>query len=92
MQWGDPWEIDARMASIPPEETIPEMWCAQIYAKILKKHKIILVSDFLDKKTVESVNLIHAKTGDEAMEKAFKIKGKEAEVVVIPDGVCTLIV
>jgi nickel-dependent lactate racemase len=68
------------------------MWCAQIFAKILKKHKIILVSDFLDKKTVESINLIHAKSGDEAMEKALKIKGKKAEVVVIPDGVCTLII
>lgn len=92
MQWGDPWEMDERLAAIPADQTIPEMWCAQIYAKILKKHKIILVSDFLDKKTVESVNLIHAKTGDEAMEKAFKIKGEDAQVVVIPDGVCTLII
>ena len=50
------------------------------------------MSDFLDKKTVESINLIHAKTGEEAMEKAFKIKGKQAEVVVIPDGVCTLVI
>lgn len=91
MKWGDSWEMDERMAVIPPEQTIPEMWCAQIYAKILKKHKVILVSDFLNKKTVESVNLIHAKTGDEAMEKAFKIKGEKAQVVVIPDGVCTLI-
>ena len=92
MKWGSPSEIEKRLALIPPDQTIPEMWCAQIYARILKKHQVILVSDFLDKKTVESINLIHAKTGEEAMEKAFKIKGKQAEVVVIPDGVCTLII
>lgn len=92
MKWGSPSEIEEKLALIPSDQTIPEMWCAQIYARILKKHQVILVSDFLDKATVESINLIHAKTGDEAMEKAFKIKGKQAEVVVIPDGVCTLII
>ncbi|NCB42729.1 MAG: nickel-dependent lactate racemase [Clostridia bacterium] len=92
MKWGSPWEIDERLSVIPAEQTIPEMWCAQIYARILKKHKVILVSDFLDQKTVEAVNLIYAKTGDEAMQEALKIKGNKAEVVVIPDGVSTLIV
>ena len=91
MKWGSPSEIEDRLSAIPKEQTIPEMWCAQIYARILKKHQVILVSEFMDKKTVESVNLIYAKTTDEAMNKAFKIKGADAGVVVIPDGVCTII-
>jgi lactate racemase len=91
MKWGSPSEIENRLSAIPADQTIPEMWCAQIYARILKKHKVILVSEFMDRKTVESVNLIYAKTADEAMEKAFKIKGTKAGVVVIPDGVGTII-
>lgn len=92
MKWGTAAEIEDRLSRIPPGQTIPEMWCAQIYARILKKHKVILVSDFLDKAAVEGLHLIHAKSAEEAMEKALKLKGPKAEVVVIPDGVCTLIV
>ena len=33
---------------IPPDKTIPEQWCPQIYARILKKHKVILVTTYLD--------------------------------------------
>jgi nickel-dependent lactate racemase len=92
MGWGTPDEIEARMAAIPPKETVPEMWCAQVYARILKKHPVILVSDLPDPKILRRLNLIPARTGQEALEKAFRLKGKDASVVVIPDGVCTLIV
>ena len=85
-------EIDAYLSGIPPKETIPEQWCAQIYARILKKHKVILVTSYLDKQTVEKANMIHAGSLDEALAHAWKIKGKEAEVVVIPDGVSVLAV
>lgn len=91
MAWGPPEEIERRMSLIPPKETIPEMWCAQVYARILKKHPVILVSDLLDPQAVRNVNLIPAKNGREALDKAFQIKGKDASVVVIPDGVNTLI-
>ena len=30
-------EIDSYLSTIPPKETIPEMWCAQIFSRILKK-------------------------------------------------------
>lgn len=85
-------EIDAYLASIPPKETISEQWCAQIYARILKKHTVILVTTYLDKKLVEKANMLHARSLDEALEKAYEIKGKSAEVVVIPDGVSVLAV
>ena len=29
-------EIDGYLSKIPPKETIPEQWCPQIYARILK--------------------------------------------------------
>ena len=85
-------EIDDYLSKIPPKETISEQWCVQIYARILKKHKVILATTYLDRETVEKANMIHASSLDEALEKAYEIKGKDAEVVVIPDGVSVLAV
>lgn len=85
-------EIDDYLSKIPPKETISEQWCAQIYARILKKHKVILVTTYLDRETVEKANMIHASSLDEALETAYRLKGRDAEVVVIPDGVSVLAV
>lgn len=89
---GTPDEITEYLSKIPPRETIPEQWCAQIYARILKKHTIILVTDGLTEKQVNSVNMIPARTPDEALEKAYQMVGSDARVVVIPDGVAVLAV
>lgn len=89
---GTPEEIDDYLSKIPPKETIPEQWCPQIYARILKKHKIILVTTYMSPEEVRSANMIPAKTPDEALELAYAIKGKDASVVVIPDGVSVLAV
>ena len=92
IQLGTPEEIDAYLAAIPSKETIPEQWCAQIYARILKKHPVILVSTYLDPETVRRCNMIPASSPDEALEIAYRMKGKNARVVVIPDGVSVLAV
>ena len=41
---------------------------------------------------VKKANMIPASTPDEALEIAYKLKGKDAQVVVIPDGVSVLAV
>ncbi|MBE5839484.1 MULTISPECIES: nickel-dependent lactate racemase [Butyrivibrio] len=92
IQMGTPEEIDAYLSKIPAKDTIPEQWCPQIYARILHKHKMILVTTYLDPETVKKCNMIPAKTPDEALEIAYGIKGKDASVVVIPDGVSVLAV
>ncbi|MGE1062168.1 nickel-dependent lactate racemase [Megasphaera paucivorans] len=83
-------EIDQYLSKIPPNETIPEQWCPQIYARILKKHPVILVTTFLPHEEVRKANMIPAATLDEALAIAYRIKGTEASVVVIPDGVSVL--
>lgn len=85
-------EIDAYLSKIPPKETIAEQWCAQIYSRILKKHKVILVTTYLDHELVRKANLIPASSPDEALEMAYGMMGKDAKVVVIPDGVSVLAV
>ena len=89
---GTPEEIEAYLSKIPPQETIPEQWCPQIYARILRKHKIILVTTYLDHQLVRKANMIPASSVDEALEMAFEEKGRDARVVVIPDGVAVLAV
>jgi len=84
-------EIDSKLAVIPPEETIPEQWCAQIFVRAMLKHDIILVTTNIDKELVRKANFIPASTIEEALETAYAIKGKNAKVVVIPDGVAVVI-
>ena len=85
-------EIDEYLSRIPPKETIPEQWCAQIYSRILKKHRIILVTTYLDHELVRKANMIPASSPDEALAMAYEMMGKDARVVVIPDGVAVLAV
>lgn len=92
MLQGTPDEIDAFLAKIPPKESIPEQWCAQIYSRILKKHTVILVTSHLDHDLVRRANMIPASTPDEALELAYEKLGRDAQVVVIPDGVTVLAV
>lgn len=83
-------EIKKKLSRIPPKETIPEMWCVQIFARILEKHKVILVTDGIHEELVRRANMIPAKSPDEALALAYGMKGRDAEVVVIPDGVSVL--
>ena len=92
LQRGTPDEIDRYLSEIPPQKTIPEQWCAQVCVRVLRKHKVILVTTFLDHDEVRKANMIPASTPDEALEIAYRLKGEHARVVVIPDGVSVLTV
>ena len=85
-------EIDRFLSKIPPKETIAEQWCAQIYSRILKKYRIILVTTYLDHDMVRKANMIPASSPDEALAMAYEMMGADARVVVIPDGVAVLAV
>lgn len=92
IQRGTPDEIDRYLSSIPPEKTITEQWCTQVCVRVLRKHPVILVTTFLNHDEVRKANMIPASTPDEALEIAYRLKGKQASVVVIPDGVSVLTV
>ncbi len=88
---GSPQEILNFVSSIPDKETIPEQWCVQILSQILLKHSLILVTTFLDHEIIKKMNILPASTLDEALNKAYEIKGGNASVVVIPDGVAVMV-
>ncbi|MDR7871544.1 MAG: nickel-dependent lactate racemase [Tissierellaceae bacterium] len=89
---GTPEEIFEKLMSIPPKETIPEQWSAQIFSQMMLKHQIILVTNNLKDELINELNMIPAKTPQEALDIAYSIKGNDASVVVIPDGVAVIAV
>lgn len=87
---GTPDDIDRRIAAIPPKQTLSEQWSAQIFSRVLKKHAVILVSS-ISPEQVKRANMIPAASVQQALEMAYERKGACAKVVIIPDGVSTLV-
>lgn len=82
----DPREFEELAANTPRLETLPDQWTAQIFARILSHYHVIMVSDQVDEKLVTDMHMQLARTMNEGIEKAYEIMGKDAKVVVIPDG------
>ena len=91
MTMGTPLEIERYLSGIPPRESIPEQWNVQVYARALKNHQVILVSDRLPPEKIRAANMIPARTPDEALAAARRLVGEKARVVVIPDGVAVVV-
>ncbi|MVX66613.1 nickel-dependent lactate racemase [Clostridium chromiireducens] len=82
-----PEELLERILKVPRNETIPDQWEIQILARILSNYTVIVVTDVCDPNMITSMHMKHAYTFDEALNQAYNIKGKDADVVVIPNGV-----
>jgi len=67
------------------EEPIGVQWENQILARTQLKQDIYLVSS-LDDAVVNDMMMMPVSTIEEGLEKAFSILGKNAEVIVIPEG------
>lgn len=73
------------------KDTAPEQWTSQILARILTKYKVILVSDLIEPEIVRNLQMDLAKNIDEALSIAFSIKGENAKIAVIPDGLGVIV-
>ncbi len=87
----NPREILDRLAKVPPEDTTPDQWEFQILSRILDKHTVIFVTDMCDPKMIEDCHMIHAYTVEDAIKQALKLKGNNAKITVIPDGVSVIV-
>lgn len=75
----------------PSEDTIPDQWQSQIFARILKNYKVIYISD-ADDQIVKDLHMIPAHSIEEALDKAEEMVGnKDAKIAVIPDGVSVIV-
>ncbi|WP_270941884.1 nickel-dependent lactate racemase [Romboutsia lituseburensis] len=86
-----PKDVLDKVRKVPRSETVPDQWEFQILARILAKHTVIMVTDQGDPNMIKNMHMKHAYNFKEALDMAFKIKGEEAKVVVIPDGVSVIV-
>ena len=87
----DPKDIEDRVLQIPMEETIPDQWEIQILARILVRHKVIFVTDPENRQLIEDMHMTYAPSLEEALEIAREIKGKDAKIAFVPDGVSVIV-
>jgi nickel-dependent lactate racemase len=86
-----PKETLDKINSIPRDKTVADQWEAQILARILIKHKVIMVSDIQSKKLIEDMHMIYSASVEEALDKGRQQTNADAGIVVIPDGVGIII-
>lgn len=86
-----PQKLLEEFSKIPRNETKPDQWEAQILCRILSNYKVILVTDMCDPEMIRKMHMEHAKTFDEALSRAFELKGRNATVSLIPDGVSVIV-
>lgn len=83
-------EILARIEATPAADTVADQWQSQIFARVLKKCRVVLISK-ADPALVRSLQMLPASTVEEALAVAQTLLGREGSVVVIPQGVATIV-
>ena len=80
-----------RVAKIDRHHTVPDQWESQILARILDAHHVIMVSDLINPELVTNMHMELATTFDQALQRGYEIEGKDAKVVVIPNGLAVIV-
>lgn len=75
----------------PQAETIPDQWESQILARILMKHRVILVSRPEMERTIREMKLDFAPSLEQAVAMARAEKGENARITVIPNGISVIV-
>jgi nickel-dependent lactate racemase len=74
-----------------PRQTELDQWQAQILARVLVKHKVIVVTKGIEKEMLEKMHLQWAPTLNYAVLLAEKLMGENSKITVVPDGIETII-
>ena len=87
-----PHEVAGHIAAMPPEDTLPDQWEAQILARVLKKCRAaILVSRHVEEQLVRDMHMLPAQSFGKALAMADDMLGGQRQIVIIPDGVGVII-
>ncbi|MDO5111397.1 MAG: nickel-dependent lactate racemase [Clostridia bacterium] len=73
------------------QSTIPDQWESQILARILKKHRVVMVTRPALADTVRDMKMEYARTLTEALQYAYALKGEGAALTVIPNGISVIV-
>jgi len=86
-----PQALTEQILATPQDKTRPDQWEFQILARILCKHHVIYVTDPAQRSTIEEMKMEWAPDVDEALARAKKIKGENAHLVIIPNGISVMV-
>ncbi|GAG87118.1 unnamed protein product, partial [marine sediment metagenome] len=67
------------------ELVVPDQWQIQVLTRILMKSEIYLVSNMKEDK-IGNIGLKHADTIEITIEKSLKKHGKDARILILPNG------
>jgi nickel-dependent lactate racemase len=70
---------------------VADQWESQVLARILSRHHVIMVSDLIKPEIVKAMHMEHAKSFDEALQRAYELQGRNARIAVIPDGLAVIV-
>lgn len=86
-----PEEIISEFLARDRDETEPDQWQSQIFARVLARARVVYISELSDE-TVRKMNMIPAHSIPEALSLAKELLGKEEySLTVIPDGVAVIV-
>lgn len=87
----DPKVFLDKAIATPRLKTIPDQWTAQILARILVNHHVIMVSNLVQPNLVTDMHMALAPDLETAMQMAYEREGQAAKVTVIPDGLGVIV-
>lgn len=80
-----------QVAKTDRNHTVRDQWESQILARILNKHRVIVVSDQVKPELVTSMHMELARNVEEALKRAYVVEGQDARVAVIPNGLSVIV-
>ena len=83
-------EILACIQATPAKDTVPDQWESQIFARILSRHHVIMISQ-ADPDLIRSMKMYPARDIPQALEIARQLLGREGSITVIPEGISTIV-
>lgn len=86
----DAEQILQRIREVPAENTVADQWQSQIFARILSKHRVILVTQ-APEELVRALHMIPADSVEKALKKADELLGYCGTITVIPDGISCIL-
>ena len=91
LECGDAAELYEAYCATPQDQTIPDQWQTQILARILMKHRVILVSRKELAETIREMKMDYAETLEEALTMARETVGEGGTVTAIPNGISVIV-
>lgn len=82
-----PADLLTHIRQVAPADTVPDQWQYQILCRILQHNRVIFVTHPELEETVNAMKMIYSPS----LNQAIQMAGTEGHVLVIPDGVSTIV-